>query len=344
MAGSRRRAVYHRLISPHKELFALEQDRLKEQEVPALQHTPPVLGALLLLLFVFISMPQVNRFFHMLLFDIEISPPVAYMLLIAQQALCVGLPAWFFFKLDPFSLASLRPRLQGLPRGAWLSLSLGALMTVFALNNLVTLWYLLLDALSLPAPLSGLPVPDSSGSLLYAFVAVALTPALCEELLMRGLVLSSLEIRGSRFAVLMSGLLFGLMHGQLVALPAHVLLGFLLGWLFVGYGSLWASILFHAAYNACSVLLSYAGGRVADSASAGISAADFLLPSLMRVLLFAPLAAALLYYPMRAAVRKNPPRVFVPGDRRLTLVEKLVLALLLLAFLAQYILRAGVGA
>ena len=61
--------------------------------------------------------------------------------------------------------------------------------------------------------------------LIYSFIIVPLFPAICEELLFRGVVMRGLEEKGLTFAVIFSSLLFALMHGSV----GMIILQFLLG-------------------------------------------------------------------------------------------------------------------
>jgi sodium transport system permease protein len=88
------------------------------------------------------------------------------------------------------------------------------------------------------------------GPLWLTLLALALTPALCEEALFRGLTLPSLASRfGGRAAIAGSALLFAAFHVSLYRLVPTALLGLLLGALRWRSGSLWPSIAFHAVNN-----------------------------------------------------------------------------------------------
>lgn len=60
---------------------------------------------------------------------------------------------------------------------------------------------------------------------IYTFIITPLFPAVCEELLFRGVVMRGLEEKGLTFAVIFSSLLFALMHGSV----GMIILQFLLG-------------------------------------------------------------------------------------------------------------------
>lgn len=72
-----------------------------------------------------------------------------------------------------------------------------------------------------------------------------------EELLFRGWLLGGLRRRlGDRRALIVSALLFSLIHGDPYATPALFVLGLVFGWVYLRSGSVWASTLVHAMWNA----------------------------------------------------------------------------------------------
>jgi membrane protease YdiL (CAAX protease family) len=79
---------------------------------------------------------------------------------------------------------------------------------------------------------------------------VALLPPVCEELLSRGFLFSSFRARfGDAKAILLSALLFGLLHLDVHRIPATALAGVALGYVRLRTGSIVAPILFHVTYN-----------------------------------------------------------------------------------------------
>lgn len=104
----------------------------------------------------------------------------------------------------------------------------------------------------MPAQASGLEAVLKDLPVWAALALFALTPAVCEEHLFRGFLLSGLrqDRGGGRFwAILVSGLLFGAFHYSLYRQPVTSLLGFALGYLAWESRSLWPGILFHLLHN-----------------------------------------------------------------------------------------------
>lgn len=85
-------------------------------------------------------------------------------------------------------------------------------------------------------------------------LAVAVCPAVCEEVAFRGFVMGRLKEYGDGFAVVMSALVFGMMHGNLPKILFAFLTGLLLGCIRQATGSLIPSMLVHFCNNAVSVL------------------------------------------------------------------------------------------
>lgn len=93
------------------------------------------------------------------------------------------------------------------------------------------------------------------------FVAYALMPAIAEELLFRGIMLKGFSRRASGVAsVLLSGLMFCLMHGSIQQTFYQLILGIMLGFVAYYTGNILFSMLFHFLNNAIVVLLELVGG------------------------------------------------------------------------------------
>jgi len=86
------------------------------------------------------------------------------------------------------------------------------------------------------------------------FFVIAVVAPIVEELTFRGLGYSLLEDRGAWFAILTTGLLFGLAHGLVEALPILAAFGVGLAWLRSRTQSVYPGILLHAAFNAIALI------------------------------------------------------------------------------------------
>ena len=87
-----------------------------------------------------------------------------------------------------------------------------------------------------------------------SLVAFAVAPAFCEELAFRGFILSGLQKSRNKWVpIIVSAVLFGMIH----LIPKQIfnasLLGLVLGLLAVRSRSLWPGVIFHLIYNGMQV-------------------------------------------------------------------------------------------
>ena len=100
-------------------------------------------------------------------------------------------------------------------------------------------------------------------SLLGFFVSVvstAMVPALVEEFAVRGVIMQPLRRYGDKFAVVVSALIFSIIHGNFEQIPFAFVVGLALGYAVIRTNSLWAGVLLHFLNNfwaVCSEYLSY---------------------------------------------------------------------------------------
>lgn len=96
----------------------------------------------------------------------------------------------------------------------------------------------------------------SGGNIIMQWVSNILIAPVMEEMIFRGFVYTRLK-RGMPIwlAAILSAVLFGAMHGNLLWSAYTCLFGVLLVWCFERYGSLAASILLHMAFNTAGEML-----------------------------------------------------------------------------------------
>jgi membrane protease YdiL (CAAX protease family) len=108
---------------------------------------------------------------------------------------------------------------------------------------------------SVLARIEDLLAQASAAQLLEAALAMAVAPAVGEELLFRGLLLRRLcERLGPTSGLLLSSLLFGAIHLDLAQGAAAVVLGLYLGALTLRTGSIHAAIFCHGVNNLTAIL------------------------------------------------------------------------------------------
>lgn len=87
------------------------------------------------------------------------------------------------------------------------------------------------------------------------FVLVALMPAICEELVYRGVFFRTYRTKSVVPGALLSGLLFGVMHGNLNQFIYAMMMGFIFALTVYATKSLVASMLMHLTVNGLSTVL-----------------------------------------------------------------------------------------
>lgn len=105
----------------------------------------------------------------------------------------------------------------------------------------------------------------SSVNPVIALITIALIPAICEEILFRGYLLSAFKSKKSSFsAVLITAFLFAVVHFDLYKFVPILIMGIVFGYLASVTGSLLLPCIFHFINNAMSLVSYYSSGT--DSA------------------------------------------------------------------------------
>ena len=185
-----------------------------------------------------------------------------------------------------------------------------------------------LYSLGIPKPQLSLPDDGSLITLLLDLTVFALLPALLEEALLRGLILKTLRPLGSGIAVAVSSVLFGLLHGNVEQIPFTVLLGLVLGAVYVATEDLRPCMAIHAISNALALTVRFIMAHMPAQTAA------FLELTLLTLVLLAGGAAALWLWrhplPLTASAVSVPLILRVRSLLRAPLLWSAVGALLLM--------------
>ncbi|MCI6552108.1 MAG: CPBP family intramembrane metalloprotease [Lachnospiraceae bacterium] len=133
------------------------------------------------------------------------------------------------------------------------------------------------DILLLPFPLM---------LLVIGFIA-----PLSEEFVFRGILYQGYKRSGTALqAILLSALLFSLMHLNFNQAAYAFVIGLIVALLVEATGSLWSSVLFHTVFNSSQVCLMYVSNRLAEGTGSGGAAAA----ALTREMLLAAISVSLI--------------------------------------------------
>ena len=183
------------------------------------------------------------------------NPNAALQSVVLQFLLVALVPLAFVHlsNLDKRTALSLRP----ITAKSFFWCVLLAISVLFLLDE-IALWQEQLTGVraSLSPEIQKLLRADSALQLVWIFFALALTPAICEELLFRGFILGRfLETGQPGQSLMMSSLLFGLFHRNLAALLPTSLAGLMLAFVVWRTGSLYCGIVMHVLVNTWAILV-----------------------------------------------------------------------------------------
>lgn len=118
--------------------------------------------------------------------------------------------------------------------------------------SFMLLYQILISDYIMEAPtMAGIDDLMNSMSVWGQFFFIAMTPAFCEEILFRGLAFRPIEKSlGPKKAIVMTALLFAIMHLDVVRLLPTFLLGLVFGTIAYASASIWPVIFLHMANNA----------------------------------------------------------------------------------------------
>lgn len=131
------------------------------------------------------------------------------------------------------------------------------LVCFFGFNAITNVFYYFLRFVGYGNNLGASLEVNTIGGLFLELFCVCLIPALCEELLFRGLILNGLRKLGKWPAVLISATFFMLMHGNPDQTVYQWLLGIVLGLSLYATKTLWVPIIIHFTNNAFVAVVSY---------------------------------------------------------------------------------------
>lgn len=121
------------------------------------------------------------------------------------------------------------------------------------------------------------PIPIGIGANIIYVVSLTVAPAIFEEMLFRGVIMQSLRRFGDGFALAVSAILFGLVHGNLIQGPNAILLGLVIGYFVLRTGSLVPGMVIHFVNNALAVLFTYLLEYMSDRQAEMLNLAVFVV-------------------------------------------------------------------
>ena len=211
----------------------------------------------------------------------------------------LALPIALSVKRRPEILPALRPNPISLP--SVLLIVAMALLGVFLVNDITLIWSIPFQKLGFDVTAGGITAPSDRTGLMLCVLYAAVLPGVCEEFLFRGMLLSAFEEHGTRRAMVLTSLLFMLMHGSLIGAPAEFILGMLIAALVICTDSIYAGLIYHTVHNAATVLLQFVQQRMPSAEEIPVDYFTAIggFPGLLVLLVEIALTAAMLRLMLR---------------------------------------------
>lgn len=89
--------------------------------------------------------------------------------------------------------------------------------------------------------------------ILWVFFIASISPAICEEILFRGLIQGGMRKMGMAASIFISAFLFGIAHGSIYRMMPVMFLGLVIGWLFWNSKSVFPGMIAHCLNNGIGI-------------------------------------------------------------------------------------------
>lgn len=145
-----------------------------------------------------------------------------------------------------------------------------------------------------PNSLTDIGLPQTNFEFILDIIFVCLMPAVFEELLFRGAVLTSYEnIYGSKKAILFCGFVFAIMHNSLTAFVPQFIIGIFLSFIVLKFDSLYLGMLAHFTNNFTTLFIQYVILQKWSGSKTVLFRSPFLTVLILLIIFAATLTAAL---------------------------------------------------
>lgn len=182
--------------------------------------------------------------------------------ILITEYLIILVPNLLFLKLRGYSLKKvLRLAPISFKQGIFTVLTMIFAYPMAVFLNYIVMLLLNLVSESLP---TGVPIPSSWPEYWISLLVIAVTPGICEEVMFRGTMQSAYGKLGEKKALIISSVLFGLFHFNLMNFLGPAFLGLILGIVMIKTKSLYATILGHTLNNTIALTIGFAASGMIE--------------------------------------------------------------------------------
>ena len=191
-------------------------------------------------------------------------------------------------------------------------------VSIFAFSGITNLFMEFLGATGYRSNASSIVVSSFGRYILYT-VLICVLPAICEEILFRGLIFTGLKKVNFTFGVIGSAFLFMLMHQNPDQTVHQFLLGILLALAFNYTNSIWMPMLIHFFNNFIAVTYSFIAYGDSDPNAVVTTVEISLFEYLLFAIITLAIGVALLYFIFKLLNNINIKKV---NDNKLQIVDE----------------------
>ena len=255
-------------LEPQEVLLTDEQRENRKEELKKLRWTGCWLGAVLIVVFLFMRYWSIPFIYGaralgfsdtetLLLFENDIFKNVVQIIL---SSFCLIVPFIILTKIRGQKLSRLIP--LGKPKEGTAAPFFMFGLAACSLSNIFTSYstQFLNQILGSFGLKYSLPSSDSEKGILFfvlAVISTAVIPGLVEEFGCRGVMFGLLKEHSEGAAIIVSALIFGIMHGNFVQIPFAFIVGLALAIIRLKTGTLWIAIAVHFCNNLISVIFEH---------------------------------------------------------------------------------------
>lgn len=143
-------------------------------------------------------------------------------------------------------------------------------VTLFLLSGILNYFQLFVDKLGFTS--SSLTYKlNSPKNYIISLISLALIPAVCEELIFRGVLVNTLKHKGKMFAIILSSIMFSIFHFSPSQLIYPMCFGLILGIVYLRTNNILFPIILHFINNALSISIQYFGNSSGEPFTHSVS-------------------------------------------------------------------------
>ena len=104
---------------------------------------------------------------------------------------------------------------------------------------------------------SGVPLPNDGIQYIISFFIIAVAPGICEEVMFRGVIMNTYGSIGHKKSIIMTALLFGMFHFNIMNFIGPTVLGVVFGIIVYKTNSLYSAIIGHTVNNSIALTIGF---------------------------------------------------------------------------------------